>query len=152
MKSVIQLAILFFTIALPQVSACQVNARILSKEFNVCMDAVPGADIKHRSVIDVDLFDITLNGAHAVVAIDPLGIGTYNRLISELNIEGRKYRGDGIVVFAEIYDGDRLVVIGRRDQKGKYSSSWVYITFDKADEKTSQVLIGKLVKSIRACS
>ena len=152
MKRVIQLAILLFTIALPQVSACQANANILSKEFNVCMDAVPGAVVKHRSVIDVDLIDITLNGAHAVVAIDPLGIGTYTRSVSDLNIEGRKYRDDGIVVFAEIYDGDRLVVIGRRDQKGKYSSAWVYITLDKTDEKASQDFIGKLVKSIRACS
>lgn len=150
MKNTLKLTMLLYVFALTPAFASQLEARIVSSEFRLCMGAVPGADLSFRRVVDVELIDVAIQGRKVTISIDPLGIGTYNRLVSELGIEGRRYRNDGIVVYAKIYDKDKVVVIGRRDRTEGSTNAWVYVSSEKASG-AEFTAIDRIVTALHAC-
>lgn len=150
MKSVLSLATILYVFALAPAYAGQGDARILSDEYQLCMDAVPGADLSSRSVVDVELIDVIMQGRKASIAIDPLGIGAYNRLVSELGIKGRRYRSDGVIIYAKTYDRNKVLVIGRKERMEGGGDVWVYVSSEQSSGAESTV-IDQVVNALHVC-
>lgn len=152
MKIAIILLTIFLVASPSQAFESPNNSHIFSKEFGVCIENIPGARVEIRDVIDVVLADVRIGNNHATIAIDPLGIGTYTKIISELGVKGHKRRDDGVVVFSQIYDEKKTIVIARKEQEKTGVDAWVYITVDETTDSASQILVDKIINALHWCS